>query len=358
MKRHMKRNTAMKKTLIALALVSLPVAASAEVILYGQIKAGAEYTESFEDNGPRSRHDFALADFGSRIGFKGSEDLGNGLKAIWQFEQGINIGSGTWQAGKGRDSFIGLEGGFGRVTAGNVSNPIDANTGAMDQWEGSGNGVTTLDYYTRFSRRNVSVNYYSPNFNGFDFHVQVAPGGDRGRADGVTNLSKATVFGLGLGYKSASGIFARYAGEFGKDFASTAVPPATPTPATTSISKTYQVHNLAVGYDANNLNAQVGFQYGRNVSLDRANPWAGDVNTKEVAVSVAYTAGAVTPKLSVAHGRANDADKHRYTQAIVGADYAFSRRTTGLVSVGWLKQGDRQATNSTWALGTGLVHKF
>lgn len=343
----------MKKTLIALALVSLPVAASAEVILYGQIKAGAEYTESFEDGGNRSRHDFALADFGSRIGFKGSEDLGNGLKAIWQFEQGVHIGTSTWNAARGRDSFIGLEGSFGRVTAGRVSNPIDANTGSMDQWEGSGNGVTTLDTYTRFSRRHISVNYYSPNFNGFDFHVQVAPGGDRGVADGVTNLSKATVFGLGLGYKSASGIFARYAGEFGKDF----VAPTPPATAVTT-SKTYQVHNLAVGYDANNLNAQVGFQYGRNVSLDSDNPWAGDVNTKEVAVSVAYTAGAVTPKLSVAHGRANDTAKTRYTQAIVGADYAFSRRTTGLVSLGWLKTGDNTGSDSTWALGTGLVHKF
>lgn len=353
----------MKKTLIALALVSLPVAASAEVILYGQIKAGAEYSEA--KAGADARHNLYLQDFGSRIGFKGSEDLGNGLKAIWQFEQGIHIGQGSWQAnqqGQGRTSFIGLEGGLGRVTAGRVDNPIDANVSGTDQWEyapttatspANSSGVLGLERYSRFSRRNVSVNYYSPDMNGFDFHVQVAPGTDRYGASPSVNNNKFTVFGLGLGYKSNAGIFARYAGEYGKDSHNQA--------------KAYQVHNVTVGYDANNLNAQVGFQYGRNVAasgllngdtyvtVGGAN---NEVNTKEVAASVAYTAGAVTPKLSVAYGRANNDAKTRYTQAIIGADYAFSRRTTGLVSVGWLKEGDRQATDSTWALGTGIVHKF
>lgn len=351
----------MKKTLIALALFSLPVAASAEVILYGQIKAGAEYYE--ETAGGGERHDLALADFGSRIGFKGSEDLGNGVKAIWQFEQGIHIGTGTWGVAhlpngtpKGRDSFIGLEGGFGRVTAGNVTNPIGDLVGSLDQWEGS-HGVTTLSRYARFDQRRVSVNYYSPDFNGFNFQAQVGLGTNRLAPNSLVNNNKASIFGLGLAYKAPFGIFARYAGEYGKDSAA---------PGT----KAYQVHSVSLGYDANNLNAQLGLQYARNVLPNFevatgtnffSDPTGASVaNTREAVVSLAYSAGNLTPKLSVAYGRDNSATKNRYLQAIVGADYAFSRRTTGLVSAGWLKTSDNTGApaDKEWSLTTGLVHKF
>ena len=44
----------MKKTLIALALVSLPVAASAEVILYGNIRGGVEFTREGTSAQPKS----------------------------------------------------------------------------------------------------------------------------------------------------------------------------------------------------------------------------------------------------------------------------------------------------------------
>ena len=69
----------MKKTLIALALTALPVAAMADVVLYGQIKGGVGVT--FAD-GKDSGTITQMEDYGSRIGFKGEEDLGNGLKAI------------------------------------------------------------------------------------------------------------------------------------------------------------------------------------------------------------------------------------------------------------------------------------
>lgn len=211
--------------------------------------------------------------------------------------------------------------------------------------------MTTLaNGYARFSRRNISVNYYSPDFNGFDFHAQVGLGVNRLGPSATVNNNKASVFGLGVGYKAPFGIFARYAGEYGKDS------PAAGT-------KAYQIHSVSLGYDANNLNAQLGLQYARNVAgleLPASGAFAGNVNTREAAVSLAYSAGNLTPKLSVAYGRDNDAVKNRYLQAIVGADYAFSRRTTGLVSAGWLRTSNNNpgSTNKEWSLTTGLVHKF
>ena len=62
----------------------------------------------------------------SRIGVRGSEDLGGGLKAIFQLEHQLNPDTGTqYNAGafwSGRAT-VGLEGGFGRVTLGREVNP-------------------------------------------------------------------------------------------------------------------------------------------------------------------------------------------------------------------------------------------
>lgn len=85
----------MKKTLIALAVATLPAAAFADVTIYGQIKAGVENVDAGGVNKTN------VDDMGSRIGFKGSEDLGNGLKAIWQVESGFDI-DGTNRQGTAR----------------------------------------------------------------------------------------------------------------------------------------------------------------------------------------------------------------------------------------------------------------
>lgn len=365
----------MKKTLIALALVSLPVAASAEVILYGAVKAGVEY----ENNSGRavSGHKekaFQIVDYGTRIGFKGSEDLGNGLKAIWQIETKASVGNGEVGFG-GRDSFIGLEGGFGTVRAGYVSSPLREAVVAQDNWEYDSD-ILGLSRYTRFAERRTSINYTSPNWGGFELMAQFAPGNNVYKnEDGTkrTTSDKDPVLGLGLGYNN-SGFFGRYAVDY----------------HVIENAKDAHVHNLSGGYDANNLYVALGLQYGKNVAPGFAVPAGAtkvdvspalggsytppgggatvnvprDGTTKEAQVSAAYTFGAVTPKVSVAYGRADSAnanfDGGRYTQVVAGADYAFSRRTTGLVSLGWLSEkGNSNAESAkSWAVGTGIVHKF
>ena len=71
----------MKKSLIALTLAALPVAAMADVTLYGQIKAGVEISKVKEGK-TSSKTATEIADYGSRIGFKGHEHLGSNLNAI------------------------------------------------------------------------------------------------------------------------------------------------------------------------------------------------------------------------------------------------------------------------------------
>lgn len=343
----------MKKTLIALALVSLPVAASAEVILYGKIRGGVEYTHEGGSATKSEKNAWGVVDYSSYIGFKGSEDLGGNLKAIWQIEANAKLSGGN--IANNRDSFIGLEGGFGTVKVGRVSTPLRNAVVDQDNWEYDSR-VLGLGYYSRFAQRRTSLNYQSPDFGGFDFAFQIAPGSNV--HGGSRTDDGKPVFGLGLGYKN-SGFFVRYAAEYARK-----------STAAAGGLKDSHVHNLSAGYDANNLYVAGGLQYGKNVSpvgstdIDIASQTENNAKTKEAQISAAYTFGAVTPKVSVAYGRADSdntaRDGGRYLQAIVGADYAFSRRTTGLVSVGWLREkANSNAQNvNNWGVGTGLVHKF
>lgn len=310
----------MKKTLIALALVSLPVAASAEVILYGKIRGGVEYTHEGDSATKSEKNAWGVVDYSSYIGFKGSEDLGGNLKAIWQIEANAKLSGGN--IANNRDSFIGLEGGFGTVKVGRVSTPLRNAVVDQDNWEYDSR-VLGLGYYSRFAQRRTSLNYQSPDFGGFDFAFQIAPGSNV--HGGSRTDDGKPVFGLGLGYKN-SGFFVRYATEYARK-----------STAAAGGLKDSHVHNLSAGYDANNLYVAGGLQYGKNVSpvgstdIDIASQTENNAKTKEAQISAAYTFGAVTPKVSVAYGRADSdntaRDGGRYLQAIVGADYAFSRRT-------------------------------
>ncbi|MDO9203061.1 MAG: porin, partial [Hydrogenophaga sp.] len=112
----------MKKSLIALAVLAASGAAMAQssVTLYGIADVVIH-----KDKGASA----ALASggvSGSRLGFKGTEDLGGGLKANFVLEQGLQldtgaIGDGTAKtAGQAfsRQSYVGLSGGFGEVKLG------------------------------------------------------------------------------------------------------------------------------------------------------------------------------------------------------------------------------------------------
>ncbi|WP_240638263.1 porin, partial [Neisseria meningitidis] len=120
----------MRKKLTALVLSALPLAAVADVSLYGEIKAGVEgrnfqlqlteqpQTANTQQGGKvkvtkaKSRIRTKISDFGSFIGFKGSEDLGEGLKAVWQLEQDVSVAGGGATRWGNRESFVGLAGEF------------------------------------------------------------------------------------------------------------------------------------------------------------------------------------------------------------------------------------------------------
>lgn len=111
-----------------LQLASMAGHAQGSVTLYGLTDIGIEYINHVPVKGQSAssavrEESGNLA--GSRFGLKGSEDLGNGLKAIFTLENGYNLNNGTLgQSGRmfGRKAFVGLSTPWGQLTLGRHQN--------------------------------------------------------------------------------------------------------------------------------------------------------------------------------------------------------------------------------------------
>lgn len=361
----------MKKSLIALTLAALPVAAMADVTLYGTIKAGVEVSRvkdagTYKAQGGKSKTATQIADFGSKIGFKGQEDLGNGMKAIWQLEQKASI-AGTNSGWGNRQSFIGLKGDFGTVRAGNLNTVLKDSGDNVNAWESGSNTGDVLGLGTigRVESREISVRYDSPVFAGFSGSVQYVPRDNANDKDKYEHhKSSRESYHAGLKYENA-GFFGQYAGSFAKyaDLNNDAERVAVNTPNAHAV-KDYQVHRVVAGYDANDLYVSVAGQYEAAKNNEVGNPNIGKKHEQtQVAATAAYRFGNVTPRVSYAHGfkakvNGEKAARYQYDQVIVGADYDFSKRTSALVSVGWLQEGKGKNKTEKTASMVGLSHKF
>jgi predicted porin len=175
----------MKKKLIALAVASFlsaPTAfAQSSVTLYGSIDYG--YTSLGSNDGKAHNHGGTAygkvkgrtgLDSGiskaNRIGFKGSEDLGNGLKAFFVLENGLvgdTTGTGIF-SGANRQSNAGLSGAFGTFAFGRQYSPQHVFTSAVDPF--GKNGFGSAGNVLMQDRRASNIGTYaSPSWGGFSF---------------------------------------------------------------------------------------------------------------------------------------------------------------------------------------------
>lgn len=117
----------MKKIAIAVAALTAALAAQAQsgVTLYGLVDAGVEVVNHASATGGSVTRLTSGGMNTSRWGIRGSEDLGGGLKAVFQLESGIFIDNGSVDTPSSvpnglfrRQANVGLEGAFGRIIAG------------------------------------------------------------------------------------------------------------------------------------------------------------------------------------------------------------------------------------------------
>ncbi|HEZ5969388.1 TPA: porin [Neisseria meningitidis] len=394
----------MRKKLTALVLSALPLAAVADVSLYGEIKAGVEgrnyqlqLTEQpsntngktgnkVEVTKAKSRIRTKISDFGSFIGFKGSEDLGEGLKAVWQLEQDVSVAGGGATRWGNRESFVGLAGEFGTLRAGRVANQFDDASQAIDPWDSNNDVASQLGIFKRHDDMPVSVRYDSPDFSGFSGSVQFVPiqnsksaytpaywtTVNNGNATTTTTFVPAVVgkpgsdvYYAGLNYKNG-GFAGNYAFKYarhanvGRDaFELFLLGSGSDQAKGTDPLKNHQVHRLTGGYGEGGLNLALAAQLDLSENGDKTKN-----STTEIAATASYRFGNAVPRISYAHGfdlieRGKKGENTSYDQIIAGVDYDFSKRTSAIVSGAWLKRntgiGNYTQIN---AASVGLRHKF
>lgn len=115
------RNTTLAAAIIG-SIASASVHAQNNVSLYGILDTGIEYLNRVDGSGSMTRMPITTGgQTASRLGFRGSEDLGGGLKAIFVLESGLSVSNGGYmQSGRafGRQAYVGLSGGWGSLTFG------------------------------------------------------------------------------------------------------------------------------------------------------------------------------------------------------------------------------------------------
>ncbi len=193
----------MHKKLISLAVAAAfaAPAAMAEVAVYGKVHMDIVSTDS------STEENIEVTSNASRLGFKGSEDLGNGLKAIFKYEMtysGVddnNDGTSvTTSIGAARNSYIGLSGSFGTVLIGRHDTP------AKSAYYAAGNdhlGDSIIDLNKiGFAERRVSnaIAYVSPNFSGVRIAAAIVPGEQDGQGNNDEN-GLMDSYSLGIMYK-------------------------------------------------------------------------------------------------------------------------------------------------------------
>ena len=257
---------------------------------------------------------------GSKLGLKGSEDLGGGMSAIWQIESAISTEAASTIGG--RNTFVGLKGGFGTVLVGRHDTPEKLSTGANDFF-----ADTSADFNSMIidTRENDVVAYITPDFNGF--HAAVATVAGEQVAVGATRNDLSNALSFALIYKNGPlGVsFAKTTADQGMDLnagsgtasVSTIWGKVDSTAATNNGD--LEINRFGASYAMGDIKVALTHQtVEENAGIDLAS----------TVVGASYTMGPIA--LKAQYGKANDktASNQDATQWTVGADYNLSKRTT------------------------------
>ncbi|HJV84083.1 MAG TPA: porin [Noviherbaspirillum sp.] len=343
----------MKKTLLALAVMgALAGTASAQsnVTVYGVL----DIALNVADNGASANSRTISLDNGtqlpSRIGFKGVEDLGGGLSASFQLENGFNSDSGAiTQTGRlfGRQAWVGLNGAFGSVKFGRQWAPLFLALAEIDPFEVGLAGDASLMFGsgTYPLRTDNTVNYSLPAMNGLTGQVSYI----LGETPGSTSANRQ--YGVGLGY--ANGPINVQFGYHNANSTNTTVAPATVADAK---------HLLLGGvYDFGVVKAHLG--YGDST---RDSTVAGSaVKDRNWMAGLSAPIGVGTLMFSYIRNNVRNVANADSTMLALGYSHALSKRTSVYTSYSHTSNEANAAMggaaangNDTSLFNVGIRHKF
>jgi predicted porin len=364
----------MKKTLITLAILAASGAAMAQstVTLYGVADLWLGHVQADKGTAPVSGglvKSIAGTDRnlmqssgvnGSRYGLRGSEDLGGGLTANFNLEQGFNLDDGaggtikdnagvTQGAAFSRNAWLGIAGGFGAVKLGRIASTYYELEGANDGVFGSILSAQTVAFRTGSGNStSLEVSNITPRFNNSIRYETPALAGITGTLQyGLTENKTAAVdaganYSLSLAYASGplSALLA-YQSE-----------------KASGIATTIKNTRLGATYDFGTAKLRATYGKGSNVGA------VSGAEVTEYQIGIDYPVSpALTLYTNYADSKDNvtlDANEGQRKAYGLGAKYILSKRTFlygGYVN-GKKTQNGAASDTTVSALALGLQHRF
>lgn len=208
----------LKLTLIAAAAaLAAGAATAADVTVYGLVDYGLMYSNL--DNGVTTTEKTEMTsgqNLGSRFGFKGTEDLGNGVTVGFILENGFSADTGALPASGNifdRESTLFLQGKAGMIKFGRMTR-ITGSTGSTNIYVGSispmstGYGDNIPGYNAIFAgnllRFGNTITYTTPDFAGLKIHAQYSGGYDMAEGEDENQSTTDRYMGLGMTYKNGA----------------------------------------------------------------------------------------------------------------------------------------------------------
>ncbi len=318
-----------QRTAFAAALLCAATGAFAQsstVTMYGSIDQYLSYMKSSNGTSIKSLNDGAI--LRSRLGFRGVEDLGNGLSAEFQLEPGLSADTGA-SAGSGfdRQAWVGIASkAYGEFRAGRQNSAIVYRGDAIDY--GSRTLGSIVNNFGTPSRYDNDLSWQSPRWSGLMLEAHYALG------ETTAGTTKQAVYQLAVDYQDGP-YRVGYAGIEGRPAAGAAV------------NKTVFYHNLYANYDygqgklyavyirSNNSTSGAGVSNNSTNILGAVGALVTGTKTDANRTYNIYQVSAdyrVTPQLRVGalYGRivdtsGNDAGAQGGS---IGAFYDLSKRTT------------------------------
>lgn len=303
----------MKKQIITLALASgliapAVMADTVNVNVYGRIRGAVEAVNSSGAmTGNNQTNQLRVVNNVSVLGFKGVEDLGDGLLAMWQAEGTFSADGDKDGAINSRNTFFALKDSWGTVLVGKNDTPYKLSRKPLVAEILEDSTVQMAAIFAKYNsgaqnfytRQNSTVQYHSPSWAGFDFKIGFAPDETKTTATNKTRVSASAAYNNDM-------LFATIAYETRAD--------ATATDSASAVT----------------ING--GYKFGKNgtVGLGLEEFKVGSANQQNLLLSANYT---VNEKINIGlnyavAGEYNDVANSGASMLTLGAQYTISKRTS------------------------------
>lgn len=351
----------------ALASIASVAHAQSSVTLYGIVNEGIDYINN--QSGGSVVGLIRGQTNGSRWGLRGAEDLGGGMKAVFDLENGFDGSAGTLSQGGrlfGRSAWMGLQTPYGRLTFGRQYDAMHDDVGerlaATGIWAWVGSHQGDFDNLNANFRMDGSIRYISPTYAGVKLDLLFAPGGAPGSFATNRRYQLAATYDSGpilgaIAYENINNpAVSVYDSAAAPGTAAFSSPGKSPSFSGFLSADTQAIFAAGVGYRFG-TGGQVSFVYTRTVFSDmlrtKSTPNTGSATLSSYEGNIRYR---VMPTLLLAAAydyttvRAPGRAAH-YHQVNAGPDYFLSKRTDIQLSGIWQRASGIDSTGKP-AVGT------